>query len=183
MMIDSHTAGSAVLSADGVYRYRLERPVADAGLVAAVLMVNPSIADHQVDDPTIRKTVGFAQRLGIRKVIVGNLFAFRSAEIKDLRSARDPIGPENDAHLVQIMRDAEIHIVAWGAQAKLPEVLRKRWQFIVRTADRLGVELHCIGLNDDGHPKHPLTTGYEIPMTSWSAPWFANRHSSPQRIL
>lgn len=179
MMIDSHTAGSAVLSADGVYRYRLERPVADTGLVAAVIMVNPSTADHQADDATIRKTVGFAQRLGVRKVIVGNLFAFRSTDINALRSARDPIGPENNAHLVQILTEAELVIVAWGAKAKLPETLQRRWQFIVRAADQLGRALHCIGCNDDGHPKHLLTTGYDIPMTAWSAPWFANRFARP----
>jgi hypothetical protein len=54
-------------------------------------------------------------------------------------------------------------------------VLQTRWQFIVRAADRIGADLHCIGCNDDGHPKHLLTTGYEVPMTAWSAPWFANR--------
>lgn len=165
----------AVISDCGTYRYRLERETALVGKTAAIIMVNPSTADHIENDQTVRKCIGFAQRHGIARIIIGNLFAFRSADIKDLRRAQDPIGPDNDDHLLQILRDADLHIVAWGAIAKLPEALRKRWHFVVRAADRQGVALHCIGLNDDGHPKHPLTTGYEIPLTTWTAPWFPNR--------
>jgi hypothetical protein len=171
----------AVISPCGTYRYRLERETTVPGAentAAAIIMVNPSTADNQNNDATIRKCLGFAERHGFGRIIVGNLFAYRSTDIKALRIALDPIGPENDDHLMQILRDAQIHIVAWGAMGKLPETLRKRWQFVVRAADRLGVQLHCIGLNDDGHPKHPLTTGYEIPLTTWSAPWFPNRHKA-----
>ena len=55
------------------------------------------------------------------------------------------------------------------------ESLRGRWKEIVRIADRVGCKLHCIGLCADGHPKHPLMTGYDTPITEWQVPWFANR--------
>lgn len=167
--------GSAVFSDDYVHRYRLERVIPREGRTAAVLMVNPSKAGADLNDPTIGKVLGFAERHSINRIIVGNEFAFCSTDIKGLRAAKDPIGPDNDNHLEQIMRDADIHIVAWGARAKLPETLRKRWIDVVRIADRVGCKLYCIGVNADGHPKHPLMTGYDVPMTEWVAPWFPNR--------
>lgn len=172
---------SAIISACGTYRYRLEREISDAQWAVAFLMINPSTADAEHDDPTIRKVKGFATRFGAGRVIVGNQFAFRATDIKELRTAREPIGPDNDRHLEQIMRDADMHVVAWGALAKLPETLRKRWQDIVRIADRVGCELQCIGTNQDGHPTHPVLTGYDVPLTKWAAPWFAGR-SKPNSV-
>jgi hypothetical protein len=172
--------GSAVFSEgdDYRYRYRLERILPTEGRTAAVLMVNPSKAGADLNDPTVGKLLGFAERLSISRIIVGNEFALCSTDIKGLRTAKDPIGPDNDKHLEQIMRDADVHIVAWGARAKLPEVLRKRWIEVVRIADRVGCKLHCIGTNADGHPKHPLMTGYDVPMTEWTVPWFPNRRAA-----
>jgi hypothetical protein len=96
-------------------------------------------------------------------------------DIRELRGAPEPIGADNDAQLEQILRDADLHLVAWGQLAKLPEILRKRWIDVVRIADRVGYRLQCIGVNDDGHPRHPLMTGYEVPIAAWPAPWFPNR--------
>lgn len=165
---------SAIISDCGKYRYRLERgsPAAPA---VAFIMVNPSTADAAEDDATIRKCRGFAERAGYEHFIVGNLFAYRATDIKELRTAADPIGPDNDGHLDLILRDAALHVVAWGTLAKLPDTLRKRWVDVVRLADRVGCTLYCIGTNDDKHPRHPLMTGYDMPITEWVAPWFANR--------
>jgi hypothetical protein len=170
--------GSAIISDCGLYRYRLEREIAPAGIVIAKLWENPSTADHEKNDQTVMKGMGFSLRLGARLMIVGNEFAYRATDINDLRSVRDPIGPDNDKHLEQIMRDADLHIVGWGSRAKLPENLRSRWKDVVRIADRVGCKLHCIGVTSDGHPKHPLMTGYNVAMTQWTAPWFPNRRAA-----
>lgn len=169
---------SAIISTCGTFRYRLERVGCPRDPAIAFIMVNPSTADAETDDPTIRKVKGFADRAGYGRLIVGNLFAFRATDIKALRTAADPIGPDNNWHLEQIMRDAALHVVAWGALAKLPDALRKRWCDVVRIADRAGCKMHCIGVNDDKHPRHPLMTAYETPVTEWEAPWFANRVKS-----
>lgn len=166
---------SAIISDCGTYRYRLERGY---GPTLSIIMVNPSTADATADDPTIRKVLGFAERLGYSRIIVGNKFAFRATDITALRTAADPIGPDNDRHIEQILRDGDLHVVAWGALSKLPGVLQARWKDIVRIADRVGVELHCIGTNADKHPKHPLMTGYATPLTPWQAPWFPNRKAA-----
>lgn len=166
---------SAIISPCGTYRYRLEREVSPEGIVGMFCWVNPSTAGAETDDASSRKGIGFATRLAWRRYILVNPFAYKATDIKDLRTARDPIGPDNDRHIEQAMRDADIHVVGWGSLSKLPESLRDRWKDIVRIADRVGCKLHCIGLCSDGHPRHPLMTGYDTPLTEWRVPWFANR--------
>lgn len=163
---------SAVFSKCRTYRYRLER---GKGKAVAFYMVNPSTAGGTVDDPTIRRCRGFAERLGYNRIIVGNKFAFRSPHVSDLRTAVDPIGPNNDRHLAQIMRDADLHIVAWGTLDKLPKDLRLRWHAITRIAKEVGVTLQCLGVNHDKHPRHPLMTSYEVELEAWKEPWYLAR--------
>lgn len=168
---------SAIISPCGTWRYRLERNVLPEGAVGMFCWVNPSTADGQIDDASSRKGIGFATRLAWSRYILVNPFAFRAKDINDLRTAHDPIGPDNDRHIEQAMRDADVHVVGWGSLSKLPESLRGRWKDIVRIADRVGCKLHCIGTCSDGHPRHPLMTGYDTPMTEWRVPWFAGRAS------
>jgi hypothetical protein len=109
-------------------------------------MVNPSTADAETDDPTIRKVKGFSERAGYGHIIVGNLFAFRATDIKQLRTARDPNGPDNDWHIEQIMRT--LMLVArpnsdswparrWRKSGLAPE---SRWRtlWLTSLANRLG---------------------------------------------
>lgn len=168
---------SAVISDCGQYRYRLER---GTGRAMSIIMVNPSTADADTDDPTIRKVLGFAQRFHCDRIIVGNKFAFRATDVNKLRSAADPIGPDNEKYIEQILRDGDIHVAAWGSLGKLPEVLRSRWKEIVRIADRVGVRLHCIGFCADGSPRHPLMTSYNTILSPWTVPWFAGRAAISQ---
>lgn len=163
-------SGSAIISDCGLYRYRLERHgLSGAGSVAWI-MVNPSTADATEDDPTIRKVIGFSERMGAGWAIVGNKFAYRATDVRDLRGARDPGGPENDAHLAAIMRDAATVIVAWGPLAKLPPPLRRRWFKVARIADEIGRPLMCFGTAQDGHPRHPLMLAYDTPLVEWKRP-------------
>ena len=163
---------SAILSDCGLYRYRLDREV--DGLLGsktvAFVMVNPSTADAETDDATIRKVVGFARRIGARRVIVGNLFAYRATDIKALRGAPDPIGIENDAHLRRILGESDICIAAWGALSKLPPNLRRRWSCFHDMATSAGKMLMCLGTAQDGHPLHPCMIGYDRPVIEWSRP-------------
>jgi hypothetical protein len=162
--------GTAIISACQRYRYRLERDLGSSGRIAAVIMVNPSTADAETDDHSIRKCLGFANRLGISKLVVGNKFAFRATDIKKLPDVSDPVGPENDFHLEQILREADLHIVAWGRLAKLPRSLRHRWREVVQIANRVGCPLFCLGTNQDGHPTHPLMLKFETPLIDWRTP-------------
>lgn len=162
--------GSAIISDCRTYRYRLERHGLSGAGAVAWIMVNPSTADASEDDPTIRKVIGFSERLSAGWVIVGNVFAYRATDVKLLAQAADPCGPDNDAHLRQIMADAETVIVGWGPVAKLPPLLRRRYQRIVRIAAELDRPLMCFGTAKDGHPRHPLMLAYDTPLEPWKAP-------------
>lgn len=161
---------SAIFSPCETWRYRLERDLGRDGPTVALFGVNPSTAGVVVNDATIRKDIGFGQRHGWGRIIKGNKFAFRSTDIKGLRTAPDPVGPENDAHLEQIMRDADLHIACWGPKAKLPRELRMRWRKVVRIADRVGCKLLCFGTANDGQPLHTLMLAYDTPLVPWEQP-------------
>lgn len=171
---------SAIFSPCGFYRYRWECDVAETGRVAFACLVNPSRAGQVIDakeikDQTVNKLIGFGQRNGVRRWLLGNLFAGIATDIDDLPKLKDPIGPENDHHLRAMMEEADLHVAGWGTLSKLPLSMRQRWKEVVRMADGIGITFHCIGTNTDKHPKHPLMTGYDVPITPWEVPWFPNR--------
>lgn len=159
---------SALISDCGLYRWRLERVLGAIGIVAAILGVNPSKADAEIDDQTIRKDMGFGARLGWKRILKGNLCAYRATDVRELRSVRDPVGPLNDAHLEQIMRDADIVIAAWGPTSKLPTRLRGRWKRVVEISRSVGKQLHCFGTCGDGQPRHTLMLAYDTPLVPWT---------------
>lgn len=167
IMADAATRRSAVISDDGKYRYRLDRDLRWEGKTAAFIMVNPSTADAEVDDATIRKLIGFSAHLGFGRFIVGNKFAYRATDVSELKTAADPVGPANDAYLSEIVAEADIVIAAWGPLAKLPRNRRSRWNFVDHLALNHGKPLHCLGVAQDGHPRHPLMLAYATPMSQW----------------
>ncbi len=91
-MSDLFVTKEAVISDCGRYRYRLTRRWGDGPLLSFI-MLNPSTADAEVDDPTIRRCMGFARRDGYGGIVVGNLYAFRTTKPKALFAADNPLGP------------------------------------------------------------------------------------------
>lgn len=153
-LLDGVTA-AAQLSTDGVYRYALYRDWADTDKGHALwLMLNPSTATAGVDDPTIRRCQKFARFWGFDGIVVGNLFALRSTDPHALRTHPDPIGPDNDSVLSELLSADEIGIViaAWGVHG----ALRHRDASVMSRAGRAGRVLHALELTAAGHPKHPL---------------------------
>ena len=148
---------SAVISACGRFRYELTRQW-DAHLPAAVyVMLNPSTADAEVDDQTIRKCIGFAERLGFGAFTVVNLFAFRATKPADLKRNHYPIGPDNDRAIMRAVAAADATVIcAWGFNAKglarPAEVLD-----LLRQAGKTPMALH---VNASGEPAHPLMLAY-----------------------
>jgi hypothetical protein len=136
------------------YRYRLTRTW-DAGQPHAMfVMMNPSTADPSVDDPTVAKCCRFAKALGYGGVFVGNTFAYRATDQKRLMEVADPIGPENDTHLVAMAKEAAIVIFAYGAPHKK---LRQRGIDVARLLmKQAGVKPHILRLTKHGAPCHPL---------------------------
>lgn len=146
----------ATISKCQKYRYWLERVWAEDGTgFVNFVMLNPSTADAEQDDPTIRKCIGFAQRWGYMGMHVVNLFALRSTDPRMLYESSDPVGPENDAFLEAGFVSAERTIVAWGKHGELngrAEAVLKRF------AGKYPIQ--ALKLNGDGSPRHPLYVPY-----------------------
>jgi hypothetical protein len=160
---------SALISDDGRYRYVLGRRWAPDGPVATFVMLNPSTADATVDDPTIRRCVGFSQHWGMAAVHVLNLYAYRATKPADLWKADDPVGPENYRRLMNHVLQARIRrdpfVVAWGTNAKPDRVA----EFV----DSLGVwadHLTCLGTTKAGAPRHPLYVLGGTALRPWRLP-------------
>lgn len=144
---------SAVLDESRHYRYLLNRRWQSGGDIAVFIMLNPSTADERHDDPTIRRCYQFAADNGYGALAVVNLFAFRATKPKDLVLASDPIGPQNDMHIIQAVRDSSVVIAAWGAEKPFS---RPRARAVERLIAEDHVILYCLGLTRDGCPRHPL---------------------------
>lgn len=154
----------AVLSECGKYRYWLDRQCEGEG-ATAVIMVNPSTADADMDDATIRKLRGFGNRNCWGRLIVGNLYAYRATDVRELSWQDDPVGPDNDYWLAQIAGTVDRVIYAWGPVSKQPKAYRGlRWPKVMGLfadvdAFSIGGPAKC------GSPKHPLMLPYDSPIT------------------
>ena len=167
------TGRKAHFSRCGRYRYALERTFSGAGGDSSVLLVmlNPSTADAEQDDPTIRRCQGFARRLGAERLLVGNLYAWRATRPKDLFAATDPVGPANDRWLRSLARRADRIIVAWGAHAPVA-----RSEAVSRLLARCGKPLLALGSTAAGQPRHPLYLRSDSPLFEWVVP-------KPRKVL
>lgn len=161
---------SAVMSDCLTWRYRLEREIDDRGPVFAYFGVNGSTATADENDHTVNKWIGFTRINGGRKFIVGNPFAYRATDVRELSRAADPVGPDNAMHLTQIIADADVLIPCWGNQSKVPKHLRTHIRALKRQIFAAGKPVRIFGLTKSGDPLHPLMLGYSTPLTMWSTP-------------
>ena len=131
------------------YRYWLSRIWDQEKPRVIFIMLNPSTADHMIDDPTIRRVIHFSMDWGYGGVYVVNLYAFRSTDPKGLKATDDPIGPQNREHIQTLIQNKDNKVdrvvYAWGNGEQEPEWLRE----IVK-------EPFCIARSKKGIPKHPL---------------------------
>lgn len=142
----------AELSACRRYRFKLWRHF---GLAAPDLltfcMLNPSTADASEDDPTVRRCMGFAKDFGFGGIMIVNLYAIRSKSPKAIKAASDPIGIENDGWIFEVAHEAKQVVCAWGGDAD-----PVRAAHVTNIIRRAGADTSCLGVNNDGSPKHPL---------------------------
>lgn len=154
--------GDAGISACGAYRYWLDRHWVDRDETCgrplqkvAFILLNPSTADADTDDPTIRRCIGFARRWGFKGMRIENLFAYRATDPTELvarcQLGVDVIGVEQDEYgndYARLEDECAVIVFGWGRDGKLmgrgEEVARKFPGAM------------CLGVNGDGSPKHPL---------------------------
>jgi hypothetical protein len=151
-----------VYSKDMRYRYAFTRWWSE-GSLALWVMLNPTTRDTRGGQRrTLRRCIEFSRLWGHAGLIVGNLFALRLNDPKDLPKAVDPIGPLNDTILESLDAIADRTIVVWGYRSWLHR----------RSADvrALVREPHCLGTTGSGQPRHPLYLPSDAHLQPWVTP-------------
>jgi hypothetical protein len=143
-------ASGASFDRSGRYRYSLYRQFDSGEGILTMIMLNPSTADAQYNDPTITRCIRFAHGNGFKQLTVVNLFAFRATAPIDLKKARNPVGSENNTFIEQAATASALTLVAWGNHGQF----RSRDVEVLKLLQSCA--LHCLGTNKGGSPKHPL---------------------------
>ena len=143
--------GAARFGSANKYRYWLSRSIGPDGRRALFVMLNPSTANAEKNDPTIRRCIGFAKAWGYGRLGVVNLFALRSTSPRNLKLDPDPVGPENDREIDDAVRSSELVVCAWGNHGRL-NGRGHRVEALIRSI----TTPHVLGLTKQGHPQHPL---------------------------
>ncbi len=155
---------SAQFSGCRKYRYTLTRVWDDRYKRRAVFIgLNPSTADAEIDDPTIRRCIQFAKKWGYPGIIMINLFAYRSTDPKKLLSVEDPVGPDNDYWIMSAVTDTDCVVAAWGTRGSIM-MRSNKVQLLLATEN---IELKCLGTTRDGFPLHPLYLPYSARLISF----------------
>lgn len=142
----------SVWSACRLYRYVLWRQWGPEPYLM-VVGLNPSTADDEADDPTLRRCIGFAKREGAGALCMANVYAYRSTDPKALRELGLPlaVGPDNGRWLTACAQRAGMVLCAWGKHASRNDV-----QAVLTILRANNPRVLCLGTNQDGSPKHPL---------------------------
>ena len=167
MSSDNAVQKFAHLSPCGLYRYRLDR-YWGPGARLPFVMLNPSTADHKIDDPTIRRCMSFARREGAGGITVANLFALRATDPAALRESHVySFGPGNF--------DALYELAIWAVNVDMPIVCAWGAGGSIHGGDAIGVEilkqrkprLVCLGKTKGGSPRHPLYVRGDQPFEAY----------------
>ncbi len=142
----------AVISDCGAYRYLLRRTWDHGKPRVLIVMLNPSTADAEIDDATIRSCIRLSKELGYGSFEVVNLFALRATDPTELTKAADPIGSRNDITIESAIGRCDIAICAWGA----PRMAESRARSVRALLRSRRPAVFCLGKTKNGAPKHPL---------------------------
>jgi hypothetical protein len=138
----------AVFSDDGIYRYVLWRIWDESKPMINFIGLNPSTADAENDDPTMRRCQKFARSWNYGGFYMTNLFGFKATRPSELKKASDPVGIDNNKWLIEIESRVDKVVFAWGINGV----------FLNRDKEVTGLitQAYYIELTKDGYPKHPL---------------------------
>lgn len=165
----------ADISPCGLYRYSLWRRWDRSKPAVLFVMLNPSTADADNDDPTIRRCIAFAKRWDAGGIRVCNLYAYRATKPTELTEAAgagiDPVADppagrlqnKNDSATIAAASDAGRIIAAWGAWPGPFETRHWRVLELLRKAGPVEV----LAWTKHGQPRHPLYVRGDVKPEVW----------------
>ena len=171
-LVDGDMSRTARISADGRYRYILTRRWHPTLPSCTFVALNPSTADADQDDPTIRRCIGFARREGCGGLIVANLCAYRATDPAELLIVDDPFGPGNVETIRSLAhrRDISCYIGAWGAWPDGSRPGAKRGAASMAALVSHWFPLQALGVTAGGQPRHPLYVRADAPLVEYPIP-------------
>ena len=134
----------ASFSIDKKERYSLAREWDKSKNKILYIMFNPSKADDNRDDPTIRRLIDFTKKFNYGGFFVGNIFTKITPNPKDIDKSSG-ITYKNSEELLKLINKVDEIVYAWGNSIEEPKILKK-----------LIFKPKCFGKNFNGTPKHPL---------------------------
>ena len=164
------------------YRYSLWRTWDSQKPIVVFIGLNPSTADETVNDPTMRRCIGFARLWGYGGMVVVNLFAYCATKPTVLRHVADPVGKDTDSWIYTLCQyvarqvggehnslDCEEAGQTHGSEKSHYESVSAKvilcWgnQGCLKGRDRTLLTLitpiitpYCLAMTKQGYPAHPL---------------------------
>lgn len=168
MTADLFMATGAEFSPCGRYRGLLWRRWDPVLPPLVAILLNPSTADAEVNDPTVTRCIVRAQIIGFGGLRVGNIFTLRSTDPAELKRCDDPVGPDADGYLERMCQDAGMILCGWGSHGTMKGYARRRCDEVVSLlAGDLGHSLYALRLTKTGQPEHPLYISYGVKPFLW----------------
>lgn len=142
---------SAEFSPCGDYRYTLTRTWRPGPRVCWILL-NPSTADAEHDDPTNVRGINFSKRWNYGTCVFVNLFAYRATKPRKMYAAAEPVGELNDSFILIEAKRADLVVVGWGNGGGH----RRRDVAVLDLITCAGVKPFHLGMTKQRQPRHPL---------------------------
>jgi hypothetical protein len=137
----------------GEYRYKLWRVWDNKLPLAMCVGLNPSTANSDKDDATIRTLSSMLKKLGYGGFYMVNLFAYKGSKPTVLLGVKDPVGPQNDEKIKAASILCKDVIICWGN-------VDKRFYDRVLAVLNAYPDAFCFGVNKNGTPMHPMAMMY-----------------------
>lgn len=162
-MADLFLERDAVISDCQKYRYLLRRTWDYDKPRVLFVMLNPSTADAEIDDATIRSCIRLSKSLGYGSFEVVNLFAYRATDPEELGKVMAPVGERNDVTIEAAIGRCDLAICAWGAH-RMADRRAKDVRALLRS---YRPAVFCLGKTKTGAPKHPLYIKTGTPLETY----------------
>ncbi|TWD92212.1 hypothetical protein FB550_12024 [Neobacillus bataviensis] len=146
---------SAIFDETKTYRYSLTRVWDSSKEKVVFICLNPSTADAEYNDPTLKRCIDFAERWHNRKygsLEMVNLFSYRATDFDNLKGVDDPIGTKTNSYILNAVESASLVVVAWGENGSF----RNRNKEVLKMISSVKTSIHCLEVLKCKQPKHPL---------------------------
>lgn len=145
------------------YRFTLKRTYAGGKGTLNFILLNPSTANEEFNDPTIGRCEIRTIAGGFNSMIITNIFAFRATDPQVMIASNDPVGGLNDGAILSSAKEANQVICAWGEHGKLNE----RGIYVKKLLRENNIPMHALKINKSGHPAHPLYLPHRLVPFAW----------------